>query len=249
MEVVLGKFDNRANGTLAVHFTAHTAVYRDVKTGRTLTTAYDGGSKFVRAEAERTGAAPAPVPYVKTDGGRAEVERTFRAEPAGQWDLTRLSECGQDAPPFRVIEPFVRRNDCVCRALTLLTPRSYTQVEQWLCENLPDYNPGSYCTGANIRKFLPVVSIVPAACYRQIRDRSTFEKYAVGRVIPGLRATFTPVAIVSQRVRRFVGEHPRGTFLVSVSAHVFALIDGAVHDTHARAPGQSVMDVWQVKPF
>ena len=249
MEVILGKFDNRANGTLAVHFTAHTAVYRDVKTGRTLTTAYDGGSKFVRAEAERTGAAPAPVPYVKTDGGRAEVERTFRAEPAGQWDLTRLSECGQDAPPFRVIEPFVRRNDCVCRALALLTPLSYLQVEKWLCENLPDYNPGSYCTGANVRRFLPVVSVISPAAYREIRDRSIFEKFAAGRTIPGLRADFMPIPIPRQRLRRFVREHPRGTFLVHVSAHVFALIDGAVHDTHARAPGQSVMDVWQVKPF
>jgi len=191
---------------------------------------------------------PPPLPFVKTDGGRGEAERTFRAEPAGQWDLTQLSECGHAAPPFRVIEPFARRSDCVCRALTLLTPNSYAQVEQWLCENSPDYNPGPRCTGTNVDKFLPVVAVSPSA-YRLVRHREIFDRYAAGRFIPGLRATFTPVPFPPCRLSRFVRERPRGAFLVRYTGHVFALIDGAVHDSFAPKPGRLILNAWRVAPL
>ncbi len=55
--------------------------------------------------------------------------------------------------------------------------------------------------------------------------------------------------VSKQRVSDFVFEHPEGSFIVRVPGHVFALLDGIVHDTENEVISSSyhrVTKYWRV---
>lgn len=46
---------------------------------------------------------------------------------------------------------------------------------------------------------------------------------------------------------RFCQEHPKGTFVCRVAKHVFAVIDGVVHDTDPSPDGRCIYTAWEIR--
>ena len=127
---------------------------------------------------------PAPLPWVLDDGGRAE---------AGFRGLT---------------------DDCVTRAIAIVTGRSYREVY----DDLHDLLRSDEKTRLSGR-----------TSPRNGVHRRIYEPY-----LATLGWRWTPTMKIGQGtvVHLREGELPGGRIVVAVSKHLCAVIDGVVHDTH-----------------
>ncbi len=46
---------------------------------------------------------------------------------------------------------------------------------------------------------------------------------------------------------RFCRDYPTGTFICKVAKHVFAVVDGVVHDTFENPPDRCIYTAWEIK--
>lgn len=70
--------------------------------------------------------------------------------------------------------------------------------------------------------------------------------------IKGHKLVWTPLQAIKGQPRMniaaFAETHETGTYILRVSKHVFAMIDGVVYDTGESRPDKCVYGYWQIKP-
>jgi hypothetical protein len=110
------------------------------------------------------------------------------------------------------------KGDCVTRAIAIITGRSYCEVYDRLAEGNATQRR-SKRTGKRGR----------TADHGINTDRKWFKDY-----MAELGFTWTPIMGIGTgcKVHLKDGELPMGRLVVSVSKHMTAVIDGAVHDNH-----------------
>lgn len=103
-------------------------------------------------------------------------------------------------------------NDCVCRAVAIVTGRPYTEVYSLI----NTYHKAKYRT------------------VRRLGARAGVRKPDTRAIIAKFGLTWTPTMKVGQgcKVRLRPDELPSGRVIVALSSHVCAVVDGVVHDTH-----------------
>ena len=109
-------------------------------------------------------------------------------------------------------------NDCVTRAIAIVTGLPYEQVYQSLAAG---------CTGERKTKHSYGISGHASASHGINVDRKWFKDY-----MAALGFTWTPTMLVGQgcKVHLRADELPGGRIIVSLSRHYAAVIDGVVHD-------------------
>lgn len=110
-----------------------------------------------------------------------------------------------------------QKNDCTVRALALVRDLPYDEAYELLKD------AGRQCS----RGFVFATWISKQAGIRKIS-------------FPAIRGQrrMTP--------SEFVIKHPQGRYICKVAKHVFAVIDGVVHDDFENAPDRCVYTAWQI---
>jgi hypothetical protein len=112
------------------------------------------------------------------------------------------------------------RNDCTVRTLCISTNRPYTEAYQLLFAAGRKPNRGFY-----------------------------FEKLLKIRT-HYLGHTFTKIGFCKPRtLKKFLLEYSKGTYCVRIRGHVFAIIDGTVHDMMTPKTYCRITAAWKVEPL
>lgn len=118
-----------------------------------------------------------------------------------------------------------RRVDCVVRALSLFSPWSYEQIENFLIKN-HGYTPEKSNSGIRIPELMGGKNFEMA----EVKFNVVFNHNR-----PGLS------------VFRFIQLFPKGDFLIHMRGHVFVISDGIIFDTGNIPPGSHVFNAWRVE--
>jgi hypothetical protein len=120
-------------------------------------------------------------------------------------------------------------DDCVCRSIAIATQRPYAEVYADLNE-------------AATRER-------PRAGRKRSSARTGVNKATIRRYLDSLGWRWTATMAIGQgcTVHLAPGELPAGRLVVQASAHLVAVIDGVVHDTHdpTRDGTRCVYGYWQ----
>jgi hypothetical protein len=109
-------------------------------------------------------------------------------------------------------------NDCTVRALANATGLTYESSHELLAESGRKQYKGHYIH----------------TLYDAIVSKGVWVKdCAAGKV-----STIT--------VARFISENPTGSYICLIRGHVFAVVDGVVHDSFRCRPGARVRRYWKV---
>ena len=115
-----------------------------------------------------------------------------------------------------------KANDCVCRAIAIITGKPYQEVY----DALADGNANQRQAKHNGRK-----SSVGSRTARSgiMTNRKWFDNYMVQNSF-----VWTPTMLIGQgcKVHLKADELPKGKLVVSVSRHMVAVIDGVVNDIY-----------------
>lgn len=113
-------------------------------------------------------------------------------------------------------------DDCVCRSIAIATGIPYQEVYNALNELGKTERTGKRKRGRS-------------------SARTGVYKNTIRRYMEAIGWTWTPTIQIGQgcKVHLREDELPRGRLVVSVSRHVTAAIDGAIHDTHDPSRGGS----------
>lgn len=109
--------------------------------------------------------------------------------------------------------------DCVCRAISICTGKSYQEVYDFLAINNSNQRRGKFSKTKKIKSAAQGIST----------KRKWFHDYMVS-----LGFEWTPTMLIGQGCKTHLksDELPKGKLVVSCSRHMVAVIDGVINDTH-----------------
>lgn len=122
-----------------------------------------------------------------------------------------------------------QKNDCTVRALAIACRLAYDVAYEYLA------GEGRKCTqGFHLQKLL--------------------NKIAAGKLaVPLLASNVTKIPFPAVKGERrmtppeFCRLYPRGRYIVRKAGHVFAVIDGVLHDDHAVRPNACIYTAWRIE--